>query len=250
LLSKGEVKQLEPEVKATAALISPSTGIIDVHSYMQSLLAQIQYQGGLFIANTEFIRANQDNGGFVVSLNSAGEPTQIICRHLINSAGLHATKVAERIECMPRTCIPQLHLCRGHYFSYSGKSPFSHLIYPIPDTYGLGIHASLDVGGQLKFGPDTQYIETLNYEVSATLRNKFYQAVKSYFPNVDIDRLQPAYSGIRPKMQGEGEGFADFVIQSAQDHGIDGLINLFGIDSPGMTSSLALAEAVESIVIG
>ena len=243
-LSQRQVLKMEPELSATSALLSPSTGIIDVHSYMQSLLTELELNNGIFVANSMMKKAKPISNGFVVDIESAGESIQIKCDYLINSAGLYSTAVANNIEGMPKALIPQLHYCRGHYFSYSGKSPFSHLIYPIPEATGLGVHASLDIGGQLKFGPDTQYVDQIEYGVSDSLKDKFVQAVQLYFPNLDADRLQPAYSGIRPKLQGQKDPFADFVIQGSNEHHIEGLINLFGIDSPGLTSSLAIADYV------
>ncbi|GLX78936.1 dehydrogenase [Thalassotalea insulae] len=249
--SQRELQTIEPELSASAALFSPSTGIIDVHRYMQSLLGQFEHQGGLYVAHTELLSADFDEKGFRVKLLSVNESIELTTKLLINSGGLHSTKVAENIKAMPGALIPKLHYCRGHYFSYSGASPFSHLIYPIPEANGLGIHASLDIGGQLKFGPDTQYLETLDYDVPEQLRDKFYLAVKKYFPRVQKEKLQPAYSGIRPKLQGEHDGFCDFNIQLPSQHGLPGLVNLFGIDSPGLTSSLSIADyIVEQVLDG
>ncbi len=242
--SAKQVKQLEPEVAASAALLSPSTGIIDVHTYMQSLLAQFEQNGGLFVANTQLLSAKITEQGFDVELQSVNEVMHVSVKNLINSGGLHSTNVAEQIHGLAAKFIPTLHYCRGHYFSYSGKSPLHRLIYPIPEANGLGIHASIDIGGQLKFGPDTQYIDQIVYSVDEELKSKFYRAIKKYFPNVSLEKLQPAYSGIRPKLQGQDDGFCDFVIQHKEQHGIDGLINLYGIDSPGLTSSLAIADYV------
>ncbi len=243
-LSQSQIYNASPDICATSALLSPSTGIIDVHNYMQSLLAEIEQQGGLFVARTAMLHAEPTAEGFKVTLESQGDISHIGCRYLINSAGLHSTKVADNITGMPKTEIPQLHWCRGHYFAYHGKSPFKQLIYPIPEAHGLGIHASLDMAGQLKFGPDTQYVTQLDYQFPLNLKDKFICAIQKYFPTLDINKLQPAYSGIRPKLQGEGEGFRDFMIQDASVHGLAGLVNLFGIDSPGLTSSLAIADQV------
>ena len=238
------LKTKYPEVRASAALLSPSTGIIDVHSYMQTLLAEIEHNGGMFVAQTQMISAKKNEKGYQVQLDSQGEEIGLNCRLLINSGGLHSTVVANNIEYMPKKHIPTMHWCRGHYFSYQGKSPFDKLIYPIPSDNGLGIHASLDMGGQLKFGPDTQYINELNYDFPNQLKDKFYQVIQKYFPAISMDKLHPAYSGIRPKLQGKDDSFKDFVIQDETVHGQTGLINLFGIDSPGLTSSLAIAEYV------
>lgn len=243
-----QLKKAEPALSATAALLSPSTGIIDVHNYMQSLLNDFEQNGGLFVAKTQVTKVVPENNGFNVNLTSVDDSAKISANYVINSAGLHSTAVAALIDNLPTSLIPQLHWCKGHYFSYSGKSPFKQLIYPIPEANGLGIHASLDVGGQLKFGPDTQYVNQLSYVVPEQLKEKFYQAIKKYFPAVEREKMQPAYAGIRPKLQGEKDGFKDFVIQTKEQHGVNGLINLYGIDSPGLTSSLAIADYVAKAI--
>ncbi len=245
-LSKQQLMLCEPQVSAKLALSSPSTGIIDVHSYMQSLLADVELNQGMFVGKTKVLTVEPSNIGFKVKLDSQGQHSQLTCRYLINAAGLHATTLAKNIANLSALHIPKLNYCRGHYFSYQGKSPFKRLIYPIPSANGLGIHASLDIGGQLKFGPDTQYVDELTYEVSPDLKDKFVKAITAYFPSLEPHRLQPAYAGIRPKLQGENDGFKDFVIQGEAVHGIKGLVNLFGIDSPGLTSSLAIADNVMS----
>lgn len=242
--SKQQLKNAEPEVSATAAVFSPSTGIIDVHSYMQSLLAEVEQHGGLFVANTEFISATRDRGNFSVQLLSVDESITITTTYLINSAGLSSVAVANKIEPMEKSLIPTLYYCRGHYFSYGGKSPFNHLIYPVPERHGLGIHATLDLGGQLKFGPDTEYIDNIFYDVSTSLTDTFYHAIQQYFPNVSREKLTPAYSGIRPKLTNAMGSAQDFNIQMEEDHGVSGLVNLFGIESPGLTASLAIADYI------
>ncbi|PKI17623.1 NAD(P)/FAD-dependent oxidoreductase [Colwellia sp. 12G3] len=238
------LKHLEPKLQATAALHSPSTGIIDSHAYMQSLLAQAEQDNAMFVAQTKMVNASPTKDGFKVILECQGELLTIKCKYLINCAGLHSESVAHTIEGLKKSYIPKLHWCRGHYFSYQGKSPFKQLIYPVPRDNGLGIHASLDMGGQLKFGPDTQYIEQLDYDFPEKLKEKFIKQVSEYFPTLTPDKLQPAYAGIRPKLQAADGPFKDFVIQTSEIHQLKGLINLFGIDSPGLTSSLAIAEYV------
>ncbi|WDE08994.1 NAD(P)/FAD-dependent oxidoreductase [Thalassomonas viridans] len=244
--SHGELKKTYPELSSSAALLSPSTGIIDVHTYMQSLLAEVEQNDGFFVARTRMLTAEKTDKGFIVTLDSQGESIRLFCRYLINSAGLHSETVAKNISGMPARHIPRLHWCRGHYFSYSGKSPFDKLIYPVPEqnAVGLGIHATLDMGGQLRFGPDTEYIDELNYAVADNLKPKFIRQIKRYFPNLSSEKLQPAYSGIRPKLQGSQDSFKDFVIQNEDIHGVSGLINLFGIESPGLTASLSIARHV------
>lgn len=248
--SKSQLSVMEPALSASAALLSPSTGIIDVHSYMTSLVADLESHQGLFVGNTVFKNAKQCGDGFTLQLNSVGEELAVSTKFLVNSGGLHSTQVASNIEGMNKALIPELHWYKGHYFSYIGKSPFSRLIYPIPESNGLGIHASLDVSGKLKFGPDTQYVNSINYQVPESRKKSFYLAIKKYFPQINMQDLQPDYSGIRPKLQGEGEGFRDFVIQKESIHNIKGLINLFGIDSPGLTSSLSIANYVAKAIIG
>lgn len=243
-LDQVTLAQLEPKLRASAALRSPSTGIIDSHAYMQSLLAQAEQNNALFVAQTKMISATPKQGGFEVVLDSQGELISLQCKYLINCAGLHSEVLAHNIEGMDKSLIPKLHWCRGHYFSYQGKSPFKQLIYPVPRDNGLGIHASLDMGGQLKFGPDTQYITQLDYSFPEKLKDKFIAQISEYFPSISADNLQPAYAGIRPKLQAADEPFKDFVIQTSEIHHLNGLINLFGIDSPGLTSSLAIADYV------
>jgi L-2-hydroxyglutarate oxidase LhgO len=243
-LDQQALKVLEPQLLASAALLSPSTGVIDSHVYMQSLLTQAEQHNTLFVAQTKMLKASPTKNGFDVLLDSQGEHLSLKCKYLINCAGLHSETVAHSIEGLDKSHIPKLHWCRGHYFSYQGKSPFKQLIYPIPRDNGLGIHASLDMGGQLKFGPDTQYIDHLNYGFPTQLKEKFLNQVSQYFPNIEANKLQPAYAGIRPKLQGIDDTFKDFVIQTSEVHQLRGLINLFGIDSPGLTSSLAIADYV------
>jgi len=248
-LSQKDIRDFSPELSATCALLSPSTGIVDSHSYMQSLLADLEANGGLFVAQTEFLSAQPSGQGFILELESQGEPLKLNTRYLINSAGLYCQRVANKIAGLANEHIPELHWCRGHYFAYSGKNPFSRLVYPVPEKNGLGIHASLDMGGQLKFGPDTQYVNKLSYEFSTGAKEKFVRAIRKYFPALDVEKLHPSYAGIRPKLQGPGQGFKDFVIQSQQTHGMPGLVNLFGIDSPGLTSSLAIAEHAVDLLL-
>ena len=164
------------------------------------------------------------------------------CNVLINSAGLHAPALARRIEGLPASSIPQDYLCKGSYFTLSGRAPFSRLIYPVPQHAGLGVHLTLDLGGQAKFGPDTEWVETEDYTLDPARAEVFYEAVRSYWPALPDDALAPGYTGIRPKISGPHEPAADFVIAGPAAHGVPGLVNLFGIESPGLTSSLALAE--------
>ena len=254
-VSSQQLNRIAPELNAIEALHSPSTGIIDSHAYMHSLLADLERNNGMFVGNTHCETIHKSTSGFNVTFNSQGEKLTLKSKFVINSAGLSAQQVATSIEGMPDNQIPELHLCRGHYFSYSGKSPFSQLIYPLPEKNGagLGIHATLDMGGQLRFGPDTEYLsDGINYQFSpstlAQLKSKFVAAIQRYWPNLNPEKLQPAYTGIRPKLQGPNDGVKDFVIQNGIDFDLDGLINLYGIESPGLTSSLAIADMVSEIL--
>ncbi len=240
----------EPAVSARHALFSPSTGIIDSHSYMQSLLHQAQMAGVLFAPNTRVDVVSRRGDDFEVSTsiarNAKEEAYLLQCELFINCAGLGAQDLAQRIDGCQDRAIPELFPCKGDYFAYNGKNPFKHLIYPLPEanTQGLGIHSTTDMSGQLRFGPDTEYVETLYYDIDASKAERFADAARSYFPAIETKRLAPSYSGIRPKLAGPGMAVADFVIQTPSQNGQSGLLQLFGIESPGLTSSLAIAEYV------
>ncbi|MCE9685019.1 NAD(P)/FAD-dependent oxidoreductase [Shewanella sp. AS16] len=247
-LSRSQIALRAPSLTAGYGLWSPSTGIVDSQQFLLSLLYILELNGGNYVPNTEFIAARADARGFVVTLNcgglnSDGERLQLHCEQLINAGGLFAQKSAKGIEGLAEELIPELHFCRGQYFSYQGQHGFKHLIYPVPEQHGLGIHATLDLAGGLKFGPDIKFIPALDYATDASAKGEFVKAIRRYWPALDETRLQPDYAGIRPKLQ--RHGVQDFVIQDATRHGIEGLINLFGIESPGLTASLAIAEYVE-----
>lgn len=248
-LEQKACRQQEPMIHAYAALFSAGTGIIDSHSYMQTLLTLAQQQGVLYSPNTHFLQATKIANGFNVSLNTGDGIYQLSCNNIINCAGLHATTVAHNIESLSAEYIPQYHYCKGHYFSYQGQSPFTHLIYPMPNknTSGLGIHATLDLAGQLRFGPDTQYIDDIDYTIGFSkddLKKRFSTSIQRYFPTLQAEKLHFSYSGIRPKLSDENEAAKDFLIQDATQHQVKGLVNLLGIESPGLTASLAIADKV------
>jgi len=250
-LNHQQLKTIEPNVKSTAALLSPSTGIVDVHQYMLSLVGDIEDAGNPIVYYADVHQIEQTSSGWKVRLFNQGEELSIHCRWLINAAGLHANKLAA----MYQTDTPKLHFCRGLYFSYSGKNLFKHLIYPVPEknTVGLGIHATLDLAGQVKFGPDTHYLDSIDYsfpEGSALLetRQRWAKAIQSYYPDIEIERLTPSYAGIRPKLSGAKGAAKDFVIEGPNQHDLDNLIHLLGIESPGLTSSLAIAKYVETLI--
>lgn len=246
-LSREEISEREPNVRAEAALFSPETGILDSHTYILRLQQEAERQGALLMKRTRYLRGKAENGLWHISLQTSDGEFRVTSERMINAAGLHSHDVAKRSGA-DTSLFPRLHYCRGHYFSYNGKSPFNHLIYPLPekDLAGLGIHATLDLGGQVRFGPDTQFINGHSrvYEVSPTLKTKFCRAISSYFPNVDVSQLHPDYAGIRPKLSGPGEPAQDFVIFRDNRPEAAPLLHLLGIESPGLTSSLALADKI------
>ncbi|ARU90190.1 NAD(P)/FAD-dependent oxidoreductase [Pseudomonas sp. M30-35] len=248
-ISQQQLHSLEPAVRGVEALLSPSTGIIDSHTYLQSLLARAEHNGAQLVLDTRIERLEPTSDGWLAHGSSGGEPFSLHTQQVLNAGGLFAQQLAHNTHGLSADLIPTLHLCQGRYFSYSGRSPFSHLIYPMPEANatGLGIHATLDLAGQLRFGPDTRYVEQVDYSVDPGLLEPFAQAIRRYFPKLDSSRLVPGYSGVRPKLSRLGEPAADFVIQTSTDHGLQGLINLFGIESPGLTASLAIAERVAGV---
>jgi L-2-hydroxyglutarate oxidase LhgO len=247
LLSAAEASRLEPGLHCTGALFSPSTGIIDSHAYMLSLQGDFEAAGGMLAFQSALIAAKVAGNGIEIVAGEA-DTVELRCKILINAAGLRATKVAQHIEGMPRDKIPGCWFAKGNYFSLMGRAPFSRLIYPVPVSGGLGVHLTLDLGGDARFGPDVEWVDSLDYRVDPARGEKFYHAIRRYWPELPDNALQPAYAGIRPKIAGPGQPAQDFLIQGPEVHGVSGLVNLFGIESPGLTASLALAERVRMIV--
>jgi len=246
LLTAPEARELEPAVRCAAALLSPSTGIIDVHEYMLALEADIEESQGILAFNTEFLHASIGHEGIVATLQSSGELTEIGCRYLVNSAGLGAVALLARIEGYPPDHGHRTYLAKGNYYSCGGLKPFRHLIYPMPNEASLGLHATLDLDGSTRFGPDVEWVDRIDYRVDGGREQGFYASIREYWPALPDGVLQPAYSGIRPKRVGPGEAAADFLIEGPEQHGVPGLVNLLGIESPGLTSSLAIGAEVLS----
>lgn len=246
-LSGACVRHLEPELKAAAGLYSPSTGIVDSHGLMLSLLGEAEEHGAVIAYNTEITAARFTGDSVEISVNGDERPA-LTANLLINSAGLHAPALARRIEGFPAEKIPQSWLARGCYFSLSGKTPFRRLIYPLPEPGGLGVHLTLDLAGQARFGPDVEWIDDIDYAVDPGRAKAFAGSIQRYWPGLDPTRLNPSYSGIRPKLSGPGMPAADFRIDGPADH--DGLpvIHLYGIESPGLTSCLAIADHVATLL--
>jgi L-2-hydroxyglutarate oxidase LhgO len=242
-LSASEAQRLEPELNCVAALLSPSTGIIDSHALMLSYQGEAE-AAGAFVAFRSPVLAGRVRGdGFELEVGG-DQPTTIRCRILVNAASLLAPALAQAIEGVPPESVPPAYFCRGVYFTLSGRSPFRRLIYPVPVPGGLGVHITLDLAGQARFGPDVEWIEGIDYAVDPRRGDAFYAAVRRYWPGLRDGALQPGYAGIRPKISSPTEPAADFVVQGPQTHRVPGLVNLYGIESPGLTASLPLADEV------
>jgi L-2-hydroxyglutarate oxidase LhgO len=246
-LDRDAVAEREPELDCIAALHSPLTGVIDSHGYMLALLGDAERHGATLACHHRVGRMWPETASILVAVNGQERP-EIRARHVINCASLHATLVALSMEGFPAEHAPPTRYARGHYFSLVGRTPFQHLIYPIPEPGGLGVHLTLDLAGQARFGPDVEWIDSIDYSVSMSRATRFYAAIRRFWPGLQDGQLAAAYAGIRPKLNGPGEPAADFLIESAKDHGVRGLINLFGIESPGLTASLAIADHVAKLV--
>ena len=242
-LDATEARRLEPELHCVAALFSPSTGIVDSHGLMLRYLGEAEAAGATIVLRTPIFGGKVRTDGFELS-TGGDEPDTIRCRYLVNAAGLYAPAFADAIQDLPRETIPTPYFCRGVYFTLSGKTPFRHLVYPVPPPGGLGVHITLDLAGQARFGPDVEWIPSVDYTVDPARGEAFYAAVRRYWPGLRDGALQPGYAGIRPKISGPTEPAADFVVQGPANHGVPGLVNLYGIESPGLTASLALADEV------
>ncbi len=246
-LGSNELRTLEPELAAIGAYVSPSTGIIDSHGLMLAYEADLEAAGGMVVLRAPVLSGHVEARGFALEIGGA-EPMRLACRRLVNSAGIHAPSLARRIAGIPPASIPRDYFCRGVYFTLAGRSPFRHLIYPVPEAAGLGVHLTLDLAGQARFGPDVEWIDGIDYTVDPRRGERFYAAIRTYWPALKEGALQPGYAGIRPKISGPKEPAADFLLQGPAEHGIAGLVNLYGIESPGLTASLAIAERVLSLL--
>jgi len=246
-LSGACVRHLEPELKAAAGLYSPSTGIIDSHGLMLSLLGEAEALGAVLACNTEITAARLTGDGVEISINGDEQPA-LAANLLINAAGLDAPALARRIEGFPADRVPESWLARGCYFSLSGKSPFRRLVYPLPEPGGLGIHLTLDLAGQGRFGPDVEWVGEIDYRVDSGRAEAFARSIQRYWPGLEPSRLSPSYSGIRPKLSGPGMPAADFRIDGPADHDGLPLVHLYGIESPGLTSCLAIADHVANLL--
>lgn len=242
-MAAAQLKALEPRLAATAALLSPSTGIVDSHGLMLALQGDAEAHGAALALKSPLLRGEARDDGFLLQVGGEA-PMQLEAGIVINSAGLHAPRVAATLAGLAARHVPTQYFARGNYYALAGRAPFSHLVYPLPEPGGLGLHLTLDLGGQARFGPDVEWIDAIDYTVDPRRADAFYAEVRKYWPALPDGALHPAYAGIRPKLAGPGAPAADFLVQSQATHGVPGLVNLFGIESPGLTACLALAGHV------
>lgn len=246
-LDQARAQAMEPALRCVAALSSPTTGIIDVHDLMLAFQGDAEDAGAAIAFNSPVTGGRAGASGIELRIGGAS-PVTVACKALINSAGLEAQSVASRIEGLPRQTIPERFLAKGSYFVLAGKAPFARLIYPLPGRFGLGVHLTLDMGGRTHFGPDVEWVDEIDYDVNEGRAEEFYAAVRRFWPGLENGALKPGYAGIRPKLARTGSSDADFVIQGEKQHGVPGLVNLYGIESPGLTAAMAIAEEVAAIV--
>lgn len=245
LLSQAEAQAMEPELSCVGAVLSPSTGIIDSHAYMLALQGDLEHAGGMVVLHAPVESVQHGADGFRIVTRDG---TQLLAGLLVNSAGLSAPALARRIDGLPQGVVPEAYFAKGNYFSLAARCPFSRLIYPVPEKAGLGVHLTLDMAGQAKFGPDVQWVSGPDdLRVDPARGEAFYAQIRKYWPGLADGALLPAYAGIRPKLQAPGEDARDFMVQGPADHGLPGLVNLFGVESPGLTSSLAIADHVAAM---
>jgi len=243
-LDAQEVRELEPAIRCGSGLLSPSTGIVDVHGLMSSLQGSLEAHGGVVALNCELLEASVAERGLLATVRSGEDRTTISCRWLINSAGLQACALLSRIHGYPRARLPTAYFAKGSYFACRAAKSWHHLVYPLPNEAGLGVHATLDLDGSVRFGPDVEWVSAPDYALDAARAEGFYAAIREYWPALPDGSLEPAFAGVRPKLVGAGHPAADFVIEAPEDHGVAGLINLLGIESPGITASLAIGEEI------
>ena len=250
LMAPADARSMEPELRCSSALFSPSTGIIDTHSLMLSLQGDLENHGGECVFLSSVLGAKIQEAGIELKVKSHDDIAILMAKKVINAAGLFAVPFANNIENFPSNLIPPLYYAKGNYFSLSGKNPFKHLIYPIPEKNGLGVHLTIDMSGRARFGPDVEWVDNLDYEVCTSRSSNFYPSIREYWPNLPEGSLVPDYAGIRPKIKSpeQADIETDFLIQGPNEHGVPGLVNLFGIESPGLTASLAIAEHVKNIL--
>ncbi len=248
-LDQSQIFALEPLVRAVRGLLSPATGIVDSHAYMSALRRDAERDGVDIVVSTPVSGGRIVTDGIEVQTGGS-DAARVLCRTLVNAAGLRAQEVARSIGGIPNESIPAQCFAKGHYFVLNGKAPFRHLVYPVPAPGGLGVHLTLDLAHQARFGPDVSWLEGVDYSFDEARSDAFYEAIRRYYPGLVSGSLSPGYTGIRPKLGGAAQPAQDFLIQGPTDHGVPGLVNLYGIESPGLTASLAVAEYALALLSG
>jgi len=246
-LTAAEARALEPELRCVAAYLSPSTGVIDSHAFMLALQGDAEARGAMIAFRSPVTGGAVRDDGIELDVGGA-TPLRVLARSVVNCAGLHAQKLATTLAGFPPAHVPPTYYAKGNYYSLIGKSPFSRLVYPMPNDAGLGVHITIDLGGQARFGPDVEWVDRIDYDVDPRRAASFYGAIREYWPGLKDGQLAPGYSGIRPKLVGPNAPAADFVISGPRDHGAGGLVNLFGIESPGLTAALAIGDHVRQLL--
>jgi L-2-hydroxyglutarate oxidase LhgO len=251
LINQSELAELEPAVMALGAVYSPSTGIVDSHALMLAMLGDAEHAGAMLVGSSPVLSGAITPDGIVLRIGGQ-EPTELLCRTVVNSAGLWATHVANSLEGFPQDHVPTIYYARGRYYSLAGSSPFRHLVYPVAREATLRVHVTLDLGGRARFGPDLEWIDRVDYHFDDAREALFYEGIRRYYPDLAEGALQQGYTGIRPRLAGPDaplhSGAEDFRIEGPSVHGVPGLVNLFGMESPGLTSSLAIGEYVQSLL--
>jgi len=242
-LSREELRELEPAVECVAGFLSPSTGIVDSHALMLAYQGDAENSGAMVVFKSPILSGEVSDEGIVLNVGG-DEPMTILCNTVVNCGGLFAQDVARSIEGLPDQSIPPQYFAKAHYFTLSGKPPFRRLVYPVASNAHLGVHVTVDLGGQVKFGPDVSWVDGVDYSFDHSREPLFYEAIRKYYPGLKDGQLLPGYTGIRPKVTGPKDPAGDFIIRGPADHGVAGLVNLYGIESPGLTASLAIAEHV------
>ena len=246
-LSREALRELEPAIECVAGFMSPSTGIVDSHALMLAYQGDAENHGASMVFKSPIESGAVGSGGIVLNVGG-DEPISIACKTVVNSAGLFAQNVARSIEGVPASSIPPQYFAKAHYYTLSGKPPFRRLVYPVASNAHLGVHVTVDMAGQIRFGPDVSWVDSVDYGFDHSREPLFYEAIRKYYPGLKDGQLQPGYTGIRPKVSGPKDAAADFIIRGPKDHGVDGLVNLYGIESPGLTASLAIAGHVKALL--
>ncbi len=246
-LTAEAARALEPQLRCVAAYLSPSTGIIDSHAFMLALEGDAEAHGAMLVFRSPVAGGAVRDEGIELEVGGAA-PLRVLARSVANCGGLHAQQLAAALAGLPREHVPPRYLAKGNYYALSGKSPFSRLVYPMPNDAGLGVHITIDLAGQARFGPDVEWVDAIDYDVDPRRAASFYGAIREYWPGLKDGSLAPSYSGIRPKLVGPDAPAGDFVISGPRDHGVAGLVNLFGIESPGLTAALAIGDHVRELL--